>query len=56
MANTVNKIILAILCFFLPPLAVGLEEGCNGQLLLNIVLLIFFWIPAVLHALWVVFK
>ena len=56
MAGTVSKIILAVLCFFLPPLAVGLEAGCGSQLLLNCILLLLFWIPAVLHALWVVFK
>lgn len=52
--NTLAKICLAILAFLLPPLAVGLEEGCGGALLLNCVLLLFFWIPAVVHALYVI--
>lgn len=46
------KIILAII---FPPLAVALECGCGCQLLLNIILTIFGYIPGLIHALFVIF-
>lgn len=51
-----NKLLLALIAIFLPPLAVGLKEGIGTQFILNIVLCFLFWIPAILHALWVVLK
>jgi uncharacterized membrane protein YqaE (UPF0057 family) len=45
------KIILAIL---LPPVAVFLERGISGSLLLNILLTILAWLPGAIHALLVV--
>lgn len=45
------KIILAIL---LPPVAVLLERGISGSLLLNILLTILGWIPGAIHAVLVV--
>lgn len=51
-----SKIILSIIAFFLPPLTVGLEEGCGVHLLLNIILTIIIWIPGILHALYVVWR
>lgn len=57
MADTdTNKLLLCIIAFFLPPLAVGLKEGVGGQLILNIVLTLLFWIPGFLHALYIVLK
>ncbi|GKY91359.1 hypothetical protein MPSEU_000108100 [Mayamaea pseudoterrestris] len=50
----IRTIILVILCFLLPPLAVGLEEGFGHQLFLNIILLILGWIPAIVHALFLI--
>jgi uncharacterized membrane protein YqaE (UPF0057 family) len=50
----VSKVILAIIAVLLPPLAVGLEEKCGGQLLLSIILTCLVWIPGVLHALYIV--
>ncbi len=41
------EVILAIL---LPPLAVGLRFGIGGKFFLNLLLTIFFWLPAVIHA------
>ncbi len=51
-----NKIILIILAVILPPLAVFLNKGAGKDLLINIVLCLFFYIPGILHALWVVLK
>jgi len=51
-----NKIVLIIIAILLPPLAVFLKSGAGKDLLINIILCILFWIPGVLHALWVVLK
>ena len=51
-----SKILLVILSFLLPPLAVYLKTSSAKTTLLNVVLCFFFWSPAVIHALWVVLK
>ncbi len=51
-----NKVLLAIIAILLPPLAVFLKSGAGKDLIINIVLCIFFWVPGVLHALWLLFK
>ena len=51
-----SKILLIIVAILLPPLAVFLKSGVGKDLLINIILCILFWIPGVLHALWVVLK
>ena len=48
------KILLIILCFFLPPLAVYLKTNNAKTTIINLILSFFFWIPGVIHALWVV--
>ena len=54
--SRMNKIVLIIIAILLPPLAVFLKSGAGKDLLINIILCILFWIPGVLHALWVVLK
>jgi uncharacterized membrane protein YqaE (UPF0057 family) len=56
MAASDNKILMIILAIFLPPIAVMLKSGVGKDLLINIILFVFFWIPGVIHALWVVTK
>ena len=51
-----NKVVLIILAILLPPLAVFLNNGAGKDLLINIILCIFFWVPGVLHALWLLLK
>ena len=51
-----NKIVLAIIAIFLPPVAVFLKCGAGKDLLINILLCILFFVPGVLHALWLIFK
>lgn len=51
-----NTLLLVIIAILLPPVAVGLKEGVGGQLVLSIVLTIFFFIPGIIHALWVVLR
>ncbi|MCA9304074.1 MAG: YqaE/Pmp3 family membrane protein [Phycisphaerales bacterium] len=57
MADTgVPTIVLVILAFFLPPLAVGLKVGVTGQFWINLILSLLFWLPGFIHALVVVLK
>jgi uncharacterized membrane protein YqaE (UPF0057 family) len=52
----ISTLLLVIIAILLPPLAVGLKAGVGGQLILNIILCLLFWIPGLIHALWVVLK
>lgn len=51
-----NKLLLCIIAILLPPLAVGLVDGVGGHFILSIVLTIFFWLPGILHALWIILR
>ncbi|MEJ1358507.1 MAG: YqaE/Pmp3 family membrane protein [Candidatus Sedimenticola sp. (ex Thyasira tokunagai)] len=51
-----NKLLLIILSIFLAPVAVFLKKGLGKDLLINVILCLFFYLPAVMHALWVVTK
>jgi uncharacterized membrane protein YqaE (UPF0057 family) len=51
-----NKALLVIISILLPPLAVFLKSGAGKDLVINIVLCLFFYVPGILHALWVVLK
>jgi len=48
-----KDILMAILAILLPPLAVFLLKGCGKDLLINVILCCFVWIPGIIHALWV---
>lgn len=54
--ETTNKLLMVIIAILLPPVAVGIKEGIGLHLLINIVLCIFFWLPGILHAIWVVLR
>jgi uncharacterized membrane protein YqaE (UPF0057 family) len=55
MANTdTNTLLLIIIAILIPPLAVGLKEGIGGALILSIVLTLIFYVPGLLHAIYVV--
>ena len=51
-----NKIVLIILAILLPPVAVFLKKGVGKDLVINIILCIFFYLPGIIHALWLVMK
>lgn len=51
-----QKLLLVIIAILIPPLAVGLKEGIGLHLILNIVLCLLFWLPGLLHALYVVLR
>jgi uncharacterized membrane protein YqaE (UPF0057 family) len=52
----IPKIVLIILAFFIPPLAVGLKEGITAQFWINLILTLIFWLPGFIHALVVVLR
>lgn len=47
-------IILIILAILLPPLAVFLMSGLGKDFWINLILTIFFWVPGVVHAIFLV--
>ena len=51
-----NKVVLVILAILLPPLAVYLKTQSAKDTIINIILCFLFWIPAVLHALYLILK
>ena len=50
-----GTLITAIASILLPPLGVALNKGIGGTFFLNLILTIAFFIPGVLHALYVNF-
>lgn len=54
--STLYKLFCALISFFLPPLGLLLVGASIEQLLLNIILTIFFWVPGLIHALYTIFK
>lgn len=56
-AADTDTLLLVILCFILPPLAVYLKyDDAGTPFIVNLLLTIFFWIPGVIHALYHVLK
>lgn len=51
-----EKLLLVIIAILLPPLAVWLKSKSLGSTILNLVLCVIFWLPGLLHALYVVLK
>lgn len=51
-----NKVLLIILALLLPPVAVFLKKGAGKDLIINVVLCLFFYVPGIIHALWLVTK
>lgn len=51
-----NKVLLIILAILLPPVAVFLKSGAGKDLIINIILCLLFYIPGIIHALWVTTK
>jgi len=47
-------IILIILAILLPPLAVYLKTNSGKQTIINLILCLFFWVPGILHTLYLI--
>lgn len=52
--SLLGDIIKIIIALFLPPLGVLLEVGFSLHFWLNIVLTIFFFVPGVIHAIYII--
>jgi uncharacterized membrane protein YqaE (UPF0057 family) len=50
------NIIRIILAIFLPPVAAFLTVGLGLHFWLNLILTLFFFVPGMIHALWLVVK
>ncbi|TDI59913.1 MAG: YqaE/Pmp3 family membrane protein [Alphaproteobacteria bacterium] len=51
-----NQPLMIVIAILLPPLAVFLKKGAGSDLIINIVLCVFFWVPGILHSLWVTLR
>ena len=49
-----SKILLLIVAVILPPLAVFFTHGFRGQFWINLLLVFFFYIQALIHAVWLI--
>ncbi|WP_374763681.1 YqaE/Pmp3 family membrane protein [Yunchengibacter salinarum] len=49
-----GNLLIVILAIFLPPVAVLLRFGLGGTFLLNLILTLLFFVPGMIHALWVI--
>lgn len=54
MAASDNKLLLIILAIILPPLAVLLKKGVGRDFVINLILCLLFFLPGLIHALWLV--
>jgi len=48
-----NKLLIVVLAIFLPPISVFIKSGAGKDLIINILLCLLFFIPGVVHALWI---
>ncbi|MCC4833304.1 YqaE/Pmp3 family membrane protein [Shewanella sp. 1_MG-2023] len=51
-----NKLLLIVIAILLPPVAVFLKKGMGKDLLINIILCLLFFVPGLIHAIWVVIQ
>ncbi len=51
-----KKFIIIVAAVLLPPLAVFLKKGIGKHFLINLVLTLFFFVPGIIHGVWVVTK
>jgi len=50
------NVVRIVLAIFLPPVAAFLTVGLGLQFWLNLILTLFFFVPGMIHALWLVVK
>lgn len=51
-----SKLVLIILAILLPPVAVFIKSGFGKDLAINVLLCILFYVPGIIHAIWVATK
>jgi uncharacterized membrane protein YqaE (UPF0057 family) len=52
--SLIGDIIKIIIALFLPPVAVLLEVGLGKHFWINLILVLLFFVPAVIHAIYIV--
>ncbi len=50
------QILQIILAIILPPVGVALKAGVGKDFVINLILTLLFFVPGVIHALWVVLR
>ncbi|WP_441295584.1 YqaE/Pmp3 family membrane protein [Pseudoalteromonas sp. JW3] len=56
MEKQMNKLVLIILAIIFPPIAVALNNGVGKDLVINVLLSILFFVPGIIHALWLILR
>ncbi|KAJ6631216.1 hypothetical protein B0H10DRAFT_1773696 [Mycena sp. CBHHK59/15] len=51
-----SDVLLILVAILFPPAAAGFITGCSCDLLINILLTIFGYIPGHIHAFWLIYK
>ncbi|WP_082331697.1 YqaE/Pmp3 family membrane protein [Vibrio nereis] len=51
-----NKLVMILLCIFLPPVAVFIDRGLGKDFIINLILTLIFFLPGSIHALWLTMK
>lgn len=51
-----NKVVAIIVSILLPPLAVFLKKGTGKDFVVNIILTLLFFLPGIIHAIWLCTK
>jgi uncharacterized membrane protein YqaE (UPF0057 family) len=53
-AEATTDFLRIIVAYFLPPLAVMWQVGLRGAFWLNLLFTLFFYVPGIVHAIWIV--
>ncbi len=51
-----NKLVMILIAFFLPPIAVFMKQGVGKHLVINLLLCLAFVLPGSIHAIWITTK
>lgn len=56
MSRKKNLLLLIIIAVLLPPLSVLIDRGFGKDFFINLILTLIFFLPGMIHALWLVTK
>ena len=51
-----DNFIAIVVSIFIPPLGVLIHKGMGKDALINLILTLFFYLPGLIHAIWVITK
>ncbi|MCW8333726.1 YqaE/Pmp3 family membrane protein [Vibrio sp. SCSIO 43135] len=54
--NDTNRLLMIILCVVIPPFAVFVSKGFGKDFIINLILTLIFFVPGMIHALWLTLK